>query len=129
MAIAKDKFAKVADKLLNDTFAAAQGEATFKNSGGYDPTTGTTTPGPELSIPVTMANYKQSQIDGQRIKKGDRKMIVEEAVLGSFEISVDQTELTYTGPKDTDSAVALTIVGPITEYAMQSVKIFQVRDR
>ena len=128
MAIAKDKFAKVADKLLNDTFGEAQGHATFKNSGGYDPTTGVTTPPTTFDVEVTMTNFNQSQVDGERIRQGDRKMIVEEAKMGAFTITTDLTQLTYTGPKDTDTPQELAVIDK-TEYPFLSVVIFQVRDK
>jgi hypothetical protein len=128
MAIAKDKFAKVADRLLNNTFKNAQGQGVFIKSGGYNPTTDTTTAATQLSVPVTMVNFKQSQVDGQRVRQGDRKIIIEESALGDFEIDVDLTDLDYTGPKDTDTLEKLIIVDK-TEYPFKSIVVIQVRDR
>lgn len=129
MALAADKFTKLADKLLNPvtgTFAQFLGDGAFENAGSYDPVNDVTSPPETLNAKVVMLQFDLSQVDGERVKQGDMQMIIQESLLGSFEISPDTTKLVYTGPKSTDAATTVQIIAP-TEYPVDSIIAFQVR--
>lgn len=122
---------QVASDLINSSlgvFGQHNGQAVFTNPGQYDPINDTNTAGETLTVPAIHLEYESSQVDGQNIKAGDRQLVIEEILIGAFLIDPDGTELSFTGIKPNDSAVALKVVN-VERLPATSAIFVQVRDK
>lgn len=95
MAVKKSKFKKVADKLLNNTFADFKAPLTLKQ------TTSATYGQPATSISeaheAIRLEYEASEIDGQSIQRGDFKLIAEAVKWVSVDVRADNVSATFNG--------------------------------
>lgn len=93
--VTKAQFQGLADRLINNTFGDFKSPLVLTNAGSYDPINGET-PGESQTIEGIRLNYSESEFDGQNIKVGDFKIIVEKQAL-TITINSDSTSATFDG--------------------------------
>lgn len=122
MAVTPQQFKDLATRLTTDTFGAFFVERTFTApAGGYDPITGTSTPGASESVPTYRQDYDERQFDGQAIQRGDFKLLARVDEFTTVDPSVDGVTVDVDGV--TCQIVQVMKDGADAMYTMQVRKL------
>jgi hypothetical protein len=97
---------------------------THTTAGGYNPTTGTSTPTTQTASPgVILTSYKAEEIDGSKVREGDRKAVIKAAELSAItSVRMDDT-ITVTASGDVWQVKDWKLDPTETVYQMQVRKL------